>query len=307
MKGLIIVNPRARSGLASVERAARRDAVTQKLKPVLGTVEWCETKGPGDAVKLAQDAAHNGCDFVLAAGGDGTINEVLNGIMNASRRPIFGVIPWGSLNDFYRAMCLAEQRSSDDPITLPMDVARATFDGVVRYAALSVSIGLASWANQQYLRYSVRLGRILGLIPGAISALFSYRYPQTVQLAINGKDFQAVRMLSASINNSPTVAGGARLTPDESIDDGDFDLCLIPPMSLFQLGFLLAGAYINREIDRRKVMLEPVSRLTIQADQPLPVQVDGELIPAIDSRAKQIEIDVLSRELRVLRPSLLDQ
>jgi len=305
MKGLVIVNPHARSGLATIEHAAWQETIANRLRPLMDVIDWSETQHPNHAVALARQAAEAGYGYILAAGGDGTISEVLNGIMSSSKRPVFGVLPWGSLNDFYRALSLAESTAKPDPQTLPLDIGRATFDGVERYAALSISIGLASWAEYQYQLASRNLGRVFGLPPGIVSALVSYRFPREISLSIDGDSPRQVPMLSLAINNSPTVAGGSRLTPDAAVDDDHFDLCLIPPMSLLRLGELLIGSYVNREVDRRMVMIRRASQITVMAEKPLPVHVDGEMIPDVGPLAQSISISVLPGELRILRPSLL--
>ena len=306
-KGLIIVNPHARSGFATWQRNTQRDRIVERLQPILGTIEWSETQYPRHATRLAQDAAEQNYDYVLAAGGDGTIHEVLNGIMSVSKkRPVFGVVPWGSLNDFHKALRVADHSIDGDARTLAIDVGKVICDRVERYAGLSVSIGLASWANHQYQLASLRFGRILGLFPGAIQALLSYRFPRSIGLAINGESPRHVPMLSISLNNSPTVGGGAKLTPNAMVNDGRFDMCLIPPMSLLQLFALLARSYFNRGVDPHQVTLRPVSEISITASAPLPIHIDGEMVPEISSQATSIHVTVLPLELNVLRPSLLD-
>src|SRR5258708_18999560 len=107
MKAVVIVNPCARGGQAA---SRRRDTVTRRLNNIEGvtSVEWIETQHPGHARPLAQEAAQQEAAYVVAAGGDGTISEVINGIMHATvdkpDRPTLGELPWGTVNDFYVAL-----------------------------------------------------------------------------------------------------------------------------------------------------------------------------------------------------------
>src|SRR5258708_27125109 len=112
MKAIVIINPFARGGQTA---SRNRDRVTQRLNSIdsVTSVEWVETQHPGHGRELAQQAAQQGCGYIVAAGGDGTISEVVNGIMRASvdklDRPVLGVVPWGTLNDFYVALKSAER------------------------------------------------------------------------------------------------------------------------------------------------------------------------------------------------------
>jgi len=108
MKAMIIVNPNARSGASVQERETVQNALSAQLKDGLhlDSIEWRDTERPGHAIQLAEEAVRADYEYVFAGGGDGTINEVLNGIMGLklepSKRPIMGVLPFGSSNDFLR-------------------------------------------------------------------------------------------------------------------------------------------------------------------------------------------------------------
>src|SRR4051812_41191969 len=110
MKAIIILNPHAHSGTPPQQIEAIRGVLTTQLKEPLhlDSVEWVETEHPGHGKDLAAEAVQNGYDYVFAGGGDGTINEVLNGVMSAmpapKQRPIIGVLPFGTSNDFFVAL-----------------------------------------------------------------------------------------------------------------------------------------------------------------------------------------------------------
>src|SRR5712692_8656162 len=194
MRAVVIVNPCARGGKAA---SRRRDTVSRRLNNIEGVkgVEWIETQHPGHARQLAQEAAQQDVAYVVAAGGDGTISEVVNGIMRATLnkpdRPTLGALPWGTLNDFYVALKAAERirraKNPDDQdkpeFTLPLDIGHVTFDSLDFYSCLSVSVGLSSWANQQYQEASARFSSRFAHIPGAINALFTYRFSPDVRIA----------------------------------------------------------------------------------------------------------------------------
>src|ERR1700674_1919056 len=110
MKAMIILNPHAHSGTEPQQVEAIHDEISAQLKSALplGSIEWCQTEHPGHGKELAEQATRNGYDYIFAAGGDGTVNEVLNGIMGLKvekqKRPALGVLPYGTSNDFFAAL-----------------------------------------------------------------------------------------------------------------------------------------------------------------------------------------------------------
>src|SRR5690242_10981533 len=100
MKAVIIVNPFAHSGSAKGRGISLRQDIEQRLTSAanISEVEWLETEHPQHAVQLAQSAAEKGVSCAVAAGGDGTVSEVVNGLMRSTITPLplLGVLPWGT-------------------------------------------------------------------------------------------------------------------------------------------------------------------------------------------------------------------
>src|SRR5438552_675181 len=117
MKALIIVNPCARSGQAKDSAASLHEDIERRLTASAGIsqIDWVETQYPRHATQLAQSAADQGYGCVIAAGGDGTASEVVNGLMRGAvtddHHPIFGLLPWGTSNDFFAALQATEERT----------------------------------------------------------------------------------------------------------------------------------------------------------------------------------------------------
>jgi diacylglycerol kinase (ATP) len=315
MKALVIFNPHAHSGETSQHIAATHTDILQQLQQSLklDSADWRETEHPGHATLLAKDAAKNGYDYIFAGGGDGTINEVLNGIMsyesNQAQRPIFGVLPFGTSNDFFAALKATEaaQKISDlTQQTMPLDVGQVVFDDLKRYFCLTTSIGLLSWANEQYLEASHRFGRRFAHIPAAITTIltYPYRFLPNVRISENGKRFRPRRILALLVSNSPVIAGGIPLTPEAKVDDGFLDVCIIKPVSLPRLVWLAIQITRKAHMQSRAVILERMTTMTVIAKKPLPILVDGELIPELESKAQRMVVSVLPAALRVVKPSL---
>ena len=311
MKGLVIFNPHARSGETAERIDAVRLEIAQGLQQslTLEKVDWVDTEHTGHATQLAREATQQGYDYIFAGGGDGTINEVLNGIMSQSQRPIFGVLPFGTSNDFFAALKTAEANrpsTASDEVTMPLDVGEAVFDEVKRYFCLTTGLGLLSWANEQYLDASRRFGRCFAHIPAAIATIFGYRFLPNARISENGKRFRRRRILAVVVNNSPVIAGGTPLTPQATINDGYLDVCIIRPVSFLRLIWLAFQVSQKAHTHSRSVILERITTLTVITKQALPIHIDGELIPEINSKARRMSITVLPKALQVVIPSLCE-
>lgn len=316
MKGIIILNPNAHSGTAAEQRQAKRDEIAEHLRSTLflETIESCETEYPGHARQLAENAVREGYGYIFAGGGDGTINEVLNGIMGShlptNKLPVMGVLPFGTSNDFFAALKAAEslhKLGDTDNCTLSLDVGRVHFDGVERYFCLTVTIGLLSWANEQYLELSKTLGRRFAHIPAAIKTILGYQVRPNVRVSIDGKHPVGRKSLSIIVNNSPVIAGGIQLTPDAVIDDGQFDVCFVKPVSLPRLLILaLQVAMKAHRNERHTLAFAHLREMTITSKRPIPVSVDGELVPEVNSRARRIDIEIIPAALQIVVPSLCE-
>jgi diacylglycerol kinase (ATP) len=313
MKALIIANPHAHWGSGQLQAAWRREDYRRRVMnlPNIERVEWADTEYPGHAAWLAQEAAENGYAYVLAAGGDGTINEVLNGLMRAAvspnDRPVMGVLPCGTCNDFYRALEQAEQSDQQDrgeKVHFPVDVGRVVFDDVVRFFCLSVGIGLLSWANQQYLECSRIFGRRLSHIPAGLRTLWTYKRSTTVRIM---RDATVVtkKVLSIAINNVAAVAGGKTLAPGASINDARFDVLTIAPTSLPRLLWLAVKIALGRHTKADGVQLTKTHDITIQSEKPFAIHLDGELVPELQSKARFLHVTVMPSEIRMIFPSVL--
>jgi diacylglycerol kinase (ATP) len=313
MKAIVIVNPHANSGQQPPATNTFRDGISARLKDVLHleSVEWCETQQSGHGKALAHDAISQGFDYIFAGGGDGTINEVLNGIMEQhlpeKERPTFGVLPFGTSNDFFAALSIAEaahRTNGEANLILNLDVGHVWFDTVERYFCLTAGMGLLSWANEQYLDSSHVFGRRFAHIPAAIRTVLGYQFSPQVKISRDGKRTQSRRILSALVNNSPIIAGGTPLTPDARIDDGWFDFCLIRSISLVQFLWLMVQVQTKTHRHSRTVAMGQIREITITAKQPLPIHLDGELVPEIESKARRMVVQIMPAALRIVAPSI---
>jgi len=292
---LVIANPAARHG------------ETERLIPVIGQLlanlphDMQITEGMGHATELA--AAAQGYDVVVAAGGDGTVHEVLNGLMRhpQNARPALGLLPTGSGNDTRRTLGVSTDLSQ---ATLELATGeRRRFDvGVCNgiYFNNSFAAGLDAKVTAKAVEYKVTKSRS-GLwlyLSALLNVLFTDL--QSFDLRVRFDDDtqnQDIQTLIVAVTIGPTYGGGFLITPDALPDDGLFDVCMIDPLglpeALVRLPFVIAGKHTRMA----PVHMSRHTSLVIDCDQRVPAQIDGEVL--LESH---YEIEILPGAIECIVP-----
>lgn len=260
------------------------------------------TTGEGDATYAARIAAERKFDVVIAAGGDGTLNEVVNGLAGQEHRPKFGVIPMGTTNDFARALHIPRDiQGAIDVITagetIPVDVGRMND----RYF-----INIAGGGRLTELTYEVpsklktMLGQLAYYLKG-IEMLPSIK-PTDVRIEYDDRVFEGESLLFL-IGLTNSVGGFEKLAPDSSVNDGLFTLIILKKTNLAEfiriVGLALRGDHLNDP----HVIYTKARRIHVQSSHPMLINLDGELggeIPA-DFENLYRHIDVFA-PIEKLRP-----
>ncbi|WP_046180216.1 diacylglycerol kinase [Domibacillus tundrae] len=260
------------------------------------------TTGEGDATYAARIAAERKFDVVIAAGGDGTLNEVVNGLAGQEHRPKFGVIPMGTTNDFARALHIPRDiQGAIDVITagetIPVDVGRMND----RYF-----INIAGGGRLTELTYEVpsklktMLGQLAYYLKG-IEMLPSIK-PTDVRIEYDDRVFEGESLLFL-IGLTNSVGGFEKLAPDSSVNDGLFTLIILKKTNLAEfiriVGLALRGDHLNDP----HVVYTKARRIHVQSSHPMLINLDGELggeIPA-DFENLYRHIDVFA-PIEKLRP-----
>ncbi|MCE5203571.1 MAG: diacylglycerol kinase family protein [Coriobacteriales bacterium] len=273
---LVIVNPAARHG----ETAALVPVIEQLLEMMVDH-DTVITESPGHAIELAASA--QAYSVVVAAGGDGTAHEVLNGLMRIpqDRRPALGLLPTGSGNDTRRTLGISKSLS-DAALELAAD-RRERFDvGVCNgiYFNNSFAAGLDAKVTAKAVEYKVTKERdglwlyLTALFYVLMKDLDSF----DVRVSFDEEAPSSCEALLIACTQGPTYGGGFFITPDADPHDGLFDVCLIDPLSLPQaivrLPFVVAGKHTSMKV----VHMSRHSRVVIECDEPLPAQIDGEVL-----------------------------
>jgi YegS/Rv2252/BmrU family lipid kinase len=288
---LVIVNPKSAGG-STQSRWAERAA---DFRAHFGAFQVAFTKRAGDGTALALRGAEQGRKFIIACGGDGTINEVANGIMQSGADIEFGVLPSGTGGDFRRTIGIPNDTREAgatlrDGVTKQIDVGKVSFlnhenERVSRYFLNVASFGLSA-AIIERVKTSNKLDWLPhDLIRGKTSFALS-----TLQ-EILGLDFETVRVkfddheekplntINFCVCNSRFFGGGMKIAPDAVINDGFFDVVNIGDIKtakIILLGYTLyRGSHLSlpevKSTLARKVEVSPMNSEEIH------IEVDGEL------------------------------
>jgi diacylglycerol kinase (ATP) len=276
MRARFILNPQARQGSVSL-----REAVGFFVEAGW-TVDLLRTEYPGHAIELARCAATEGYDLVVACGGDGTLNEAVNGL--AGSDTALGVLPLGTANVWAREIGL--------PLRLA-DAARALLDGEVhrvdlgyaepldgtafgrgRYFLMMAGIGFdAEVARAVRPQEKRRWGMIAYVAAGIATAL---RFTGTrMTLQFDGQRMRR-RVLLAVIGNTRLYGGLVEITHQALADDGMLDLCFFEGSGLLQKIEHVVRVLLRRHTASPRVCYFRAREVVVRSRQPVPVQLDGD-------------------------------
>jgi diacylglycerol kinase (ATP) len=272
-------------------------------------LNWVQTEAPGHATRLAYEASQQGYDTVVAVGGDGTIHETVNGLMQAQdgQRPRLGVIPAGSGNDFAHNLGLT---------TNPQEALSSVFGSQTR----SVDIGQIEdeagrkeyWTNTIGIGFSGavniatrHLQRWRGFMMYLMAVLETIAYhPDSLQTKLhiddNHPEEEAISMLS--LCNGPREGGGFPVAPDALMDDGLLTYTTMGKMSRLQMLRFIPVVMTGKHLEKHPKHFKGGSfkRFVIESDSPLAIHTDGEIFGSWEMGIRRIEASVIPGALEVL-------
>lgn len=305
---VVVLNPYSGRGQAGKVR----DQVSSVLRSAGITYTLAETTGVGDAIVLARQARLDGHQTVVAAGGDGTVSEVVNGLAQAADAagPVgnLGILPLGSGNDFADMVGIPRDLAAAARILAggqmrccDLGYARVTAAGqtVERYFANSVGAGFEAQVTIE----SNKIERLRGVaiyVVAAVRALLHYRTPDIELTWVDAAGAAQVRkgpVLLISVGNSPRSGGGFYLTPTARLDDGLLDLGIADAIARWRVLLLLPKALQGNHVTDPAFALTQVRSVQIVSPDELPVHLDGEVI---SRNADQIALTVQPARLQVL-------
>ena len=306
MRLKVIVNPTAGKGYG-----ARSVPQIEALLSAQGIdFDLVQTSWAGEAIELARQAVQEGYDAIVAAGGDGTYQEVINGMIshdpsrNGHVSGTLGILPVGSGCDFAWAMGIPSNLEAacavlSQPETRIVDVGRVTTDGKQRYFDNTVGIGFEGVVTVEAKKVKYLRGMAL-YVPVVLKSILVSLTPaqSTITYQIDGQTHRLEgAFLMIDICNGARAGGSFFVAPHAKPDDGLFDVCLVPDISRARMLALLPRFLKGTHLDQPEVTTLRCDRIEITSSDGLFAHADGELI---STDAGRIVCETISSKIRVL-------
>jgi len=296
----IILNPMADMGKAwRVARDLR--SITQEH----GGVEWSGTVYPGHAIELAKSS--EGYDMVIAMGGDGTVHEVMNGLMQIAedKRPILGIVPVGSGNDFAHAINVPNApttalRHAIDGEASTVDLGLMTDQhGRKEYFDNTLGLGFGTIMTINSHRLPLLRGFLMYLV-AALQTIIFHNDPISMEIETDTEKWNQ-KVLLLEICNAPRAAGGFHIAPDAKIDDGILNYTLITEVGRLMMLRILPEAKNGTHGHFKQIKMGTFKKFTLTSDRPLYIHADGEIFSGPGTDLRSVSFEILPNALRVVR------
>lgn len=287
-KYAFILNPTAGRG-----RGKRLETfLLQEVRAKLEDVRVFITQYRGHAKKIAATLKDD-FSVIIAAGGDGTVHEVVNGMMGG--QAALAAIPIGSGNDFVKMLNLPY-----DPVgaleiicqdrRMRIDVGRVGNE----YFPNGLGIGFDAWVVKESMKVPHLRGFLMYLY-SVLRTVFNYQN-EDVTFSANGK-IDDKNIFLIAVGNGKAMGGGFYLTPDAAIDDGKFDICIIHALRKNEVFTNLPKAMSGDHLNMKQVQMVRTDKLKIISKKGIAVHADGELL---GMNLKELDISILPQALEVV-------
>jgi len=292
---LVIVNPASASG----STAKIWPQLASDLRTGFGPFNVEFTAEAGGATTIARRAAQKGVRFIIACGGDGTISEVANGILESGKDAELGILPSGTGGDFRRTLEIAADARSAARVlrngkSRRIDVGRVTFIDYSGTEVVRYFLGVASCGMSTKVIERVKSGGPEWL-PGSASQWLSGRVsfgaslmqtamrsePTRVVIQIDDEHERNISISNLCIANARYFGGGMKIAPDAKLTDGKFDVISVGDLSALKIVTSAPRLYLGSHLSMPEVSHTLARRLTIRNPPLAPqvgLEIDGELL-----------------------------
>jgi len=298
----IILNPMADMGNAwRVARDLR--SITEQHTGV----DWSGTVYPGHAIELARQAGEQGYDMVIAMGGDGTVHEVVNGLMQLpeERRPVLGVVPVGSGNDF--AHGIKASTTPTEALVCALEGAASAVDlGVMtdergrrEYFDNTLGIGFGAIVTIRSHRLPLLRGFLMYLT-SVIQAIILDHNPIHMQIESDDEKWEQ-KVIYLILCNGPREGGGFLIAPEAKIDDGIFHYAMITDVSRAMMFRIVPEVMKGTHGRFKQVKMGTCKKFSLTANRPLYIHADGEIFSGPGTDLRKVSFEILPKVLKVVR------
>ncbi|MBK7860298.1 MAG: diacylglycerol kinase family lipid kinase [Archangiaceae bacterium] len=285
MKTYLVVNPKSANG----DTGKRWAEIQARVARALPSISHGFTEGPMHAEHLARAALHQGFDSIVAVGGDGTINETLNGFFEGGR-PInpqasLGVLPRGTGGDFRRTfgweldLDAAVERLKGEG-GQPFDVGLLEYtapDGSKgqRYFANIASFGVSGAVDNEVNQSSKALGGKLSFMLGSFKAMMKYA-DKKVRFRLDGGPWEEATVTTLAVANGKYFGGGMKVAPEALTHDGIFDITVWSGYSLKDFVLKQSGIYSGAHVGWKNTRCLKARVFEAESDEEVLIDCDGE-------------------------------
>lgn len=296
---LVIVNPKSAAGSTQSRWASN----ASDLRAHFGAFNVAFTKKQGDGIELAKRGVKAGRKFIIACGGDGTINEVANGILETGEDVELGIFPSGTGGDFRRTLGMPSTareiaKSLREGVTKTIDVGKVSFlnhddEQTSRYFLNVSSFGLSASINER-----VKSTNLFKWLPGKTlggKSNFAFSTLQEVletefikvRVKIDDNDEKTLNTINFCVANARFFGGGMKIAPDAKINDGFFDIINIGDIKtakiILNVYKLYNGSHLSLD-EVKSTLAKRVEVSPLDKNQTIFIETDGELpgkLPAV--------------------------
>jgi diacylglycerol kinase (ATP) len=300
----LIFNPIANLGRSWPIASSLRPLLTE-----LGGADWCGTVYPTHAVELTRQAGEEGYERIIAMGGDGTVHEVVNGLMQLppEKRPILSIVPVGTGNDFANSLGVSSipeealVQAFNGPVHA-VDIAHIQDNrGYGEYCTNTIGIGFDALITIRSRRIPIFQGYVVYLIAVLQSLLFDYT-PYHAKIRTDQGEWEE-DLLMLTLCNGKREGGGFRMAPDADQHDGKLEYVGVTKISrmrmLLTLPYFLKGTHYGLSYGR----FGTFKTMELQSDRPLYLHTDGEIYAAYHSTITSLKIEVLPGAIQAVAPA----
>lgn len=300
----LILNP-----IADMGRAWK---TANDLRPIAqefaGELSWSGTVYPTHAIELARQAAEEGYDMVVALGGDGTVHEVMNGLMQVpeERRPVLGVVPIGSGNDFAYSIGVTDKSAQALAHALKAEDVRSIDIGILtdehgrtEYFDNTLGIGFDSIVTIRSHKLPIVKGFLMYLT-AVIQTILLNHHPMKMKIQTDTESWED-KALMLTLCNGPREGGGFMLAPEARNSDGSFEYVAVKNVSRGMMFRLVPEFMKGTHIHFKQIRMGTFKKLALTSDLPLYIHADGEIFTSFGSNLKKINVDILPNALKVIQ------
>ena len=284
----LIVNPTAANGAVGKNWLRIRDFLQADAASLTAEFDAVLTEEPGHATQLARQALDDGFRTIVAVGGDGTVNEVVNGLVEeggVDPEVVLGIIPWGTGADFARMLgiprdymeaCRHLLRSEPRPVDLGRITCFREGREVERYFINAAGLGFDGEVAEVVNRFPKVLGGTITYLTCLLIGLVTYRN-KNVEFSFDGQPVRG-RVNSIVVCNGRYFGGGMFIAPGAAFDDGLFNVVVMGNLNKLEVVVNLPRIYKGTHLTHPKVSHFSAKEVRVEAQERMFLQAEGELI-----------------------------